>query len=137
MEIGRDQNDRQVALLCFADFLSISGDPGGMTDSSEILFEIPFHLNGYTILEEVLFLGNQLGRKIADALIRVPAVRGTTKIHFGIEKSVTTFFAQTRGVIFKKLYHSPTFGAFGLKDGPRLPIAAVLSRAFHGISSAD
>jgi hypothetical protein len=65
-------------------------------------------------------------------LLRILAVRGTTKIHIGIQKAVTAFFAVAGGIILKELHFMPALGALGFKNGSRLPITAVLSRAFHG-----
>jgi hypothetical protein len=137
VEIGCNQYHGQVALLLFADLLGIPGDPYGMSDPSKILFKIPLHLDGHSILEEILLLGNQLRRKVADALLRELTVRRTAKIHFRIEKPVTTFFAHTGGIVLKELHAIPALRAFGLKYGPWFPITAVLSRAFHDVSYDD
>jgi hypothetical protein len=45
---------------------------------------------------------------------------------------MTTFFTETGRIVLKKLHLIPALGALGLKDGPRLPVPAVLSWAFHG-----
>jgi hypothetical protein len=39
--------------------------------------------------------------------------------------------ALSGGVVFKKFHLPGAFGAFGVKNGPRLPISAVLSWTFH------
>jgi hypothetical protein len=50
---------------------------------------------------------------------------------------VTAFLAPAGRIILEELHFVSAFGAFGLKDGTRLPITAVLSWAFHGFPPKD
>jgi hypothetical protein len=50
---------------------------------------------------------------------------------------VTTFFAPAGRIILKELHFISALGTFGLKNGPRLPIPAILSWAFHGFPPID
>jgi hypothetical protein len=108
-----------------------------MADPFEILFKMALHLDGHPIFKQPLFLSNKFRRKVAYTLLGILTIRGATKIHTGVQKAVTAFLTSTGGVILKKFHINSALGAFGLKDGPRLPITAILSRAFHGYLPFD
>ena len=74
MQIGGRQNNRQIALLAFCDLLGIPGHPAALADAFEILFKVAFHLNGHTVLEQVLLLGDELRGQVADTLGRILTV---------------------------------------------------------------
>jgi hypothetical protein len=61
----------------------------------------------------------------------VGAVGGAAEIHLGIDDPLSTFFAEAGGVVFKELEIGAAVGALGLEDRTGLPVAAVLSGAFH------
>jgi hypothetical protein len=62
------------------------------------------------------------------------AVGGTAEIHFRIDEAVTAAAALAGGVVFEKFDRMVALWTFDLKNGPRLPILGILSRAFHGVS---
>ena len=76
-------------------------------------------------------MGKKFRGKVPNTLLCILAVRGTAKIHARIQESMATIFALAGRIILEELYLSPAFGAFGLENGPRLPITTILSRAFQ------
>jgi hypothetical protein len=100
-------------------------------DSPKVLFEITFHFYSHPVLEQLIFLGEELWGQLPQALLGKFAVGGAAKVHFGINQPMPAFFAETGGFILKKFYRMVANGAGNLKDRSRLPVAAVLSRASH------
>ncbi len=86
-------------------------------------------------MRSVISFGQKLRRKVAQTLLSVRAVGGTAKIHVRVHKSMAAFLAQARCVVLEKFYFISALGALDFKDSPRLPVTAVLSRAFHGVLS--
>jgi hypothetical protein len=106
-----------------------------MANPFEIPFKIVLHLNGNPVLQKILFLCNEFWGKVPNALLGIGTVGGTAKVHTGVQKTVAALLASTGSIIFKKLYLITTVRAFYLIDGSWLPVATVLSRAFHCVVS--
>jgi hypothetical protein len=100
-------------------------------DLLKVLFEITLHFNGDPVLKQLFLLGEQLRRQFPETLFSEFAVSRAAKVHFGIDQLMPAFFAAPGGLILKKFYRIVANGAANFIDGSRLPIAAVLSRAFH------
>jgi hypothetical protein len=106
-----------------------------MPDPLEVLSKIALHFNGHPVLQEVISLGQELWRKVAQTLLGIRAVGSASKIHFGIHKSMTAFFAQACCVVLEKFHFIAALGALDFKDRPRLPVTAILSGTFHVVLS--
>jgi hypothetical protein len=102
-----------------------------MADPLEIASKIALHFNGHAVFQEILFLAQQFRRQVSQTLLSILTIGGTAKIHLWIQKLVPTVLAPASGVVLEEFHPMTTFGARGLKDGPRFPVTAVLSRTFH------
>jgi hypothetical protein len=100
-------------------------------DTPEVFPEMALYLDGHTVLEQILLLGDEFRRKIPDALFRIFAIGCAAEIQLRIHEAMPALGASSSGVILEKLHLASAFRAFGLKNSPRLPVPAVLSRAFH------
>jgi hypothetical protein len=107
-----------------------------MADALEIGLQMPFHRNGHAIFEKLLLPGRQFGGQVAHTLLGVLAISGATEVHFGVDETMPAMAASARGVIFEKLHMAAALGAFDVKNGIRIPVLGVLTRAFHDPSPA-
>jgi hypothetical protein len=103
-----------------------------MTDAAEVPFEVAFHFDSYPVFQEIPPLGEQLRRKLSQALLGVLAIGCATEIHPRVDHLVSAMVTPAGGFVLEKLNRTSAFGAGGVEDGPRFPIAHVLSRALHG-----
>ncbi|VTR66351.1 hypothetical protein DESC_480061 [Desulfosarcina cetonica] len=132
VQVGGTQYHGRVAALDAADPLGVTRHPDGVADTLEVALEIALHLDGHTVLEQIIGLEQEFLGQRADALLGILAVGRTAEIHVRIDEPVLAFWAFAGRVVLKKLDAGAAFGACHLKDGAGLPIEGILSWAFHG-----
>jgi hypothetical protein len=103
-----------------------------MANPLKIAHEIALHLDGHPVFQKIVSLGQKLWREISKALLSKLAIGGAAKIHLRIYELVPAVLAFPSGLVLEEFHTVATIGAFSLKNGPSLPVAGILSWAFHG-----
>ncbi|EKD22414.1 MAG: hypothetical protein ACD_87C00012G0001 [uncultured bacterium] len=132
VEIGGTENHHHASPFLPRNPFRVPGHFGGMTDAAEVPFEVAFHFHGHPVFQEIPPLGEQFRRKLSQALLGVLAIGCTTEIHPRVDHLMPAMMTLAGGLVFEKLNRTSAFGAGGVENGPRLPVARVLSRALHG-----
>ena len=133
VEIGRHQDDRQMALFLLADLFRVPGHPGGMADAFEIRLKIAFHLHRHPVFQEVGPLVEKFFGQGAETLLGKGAVSRAPEIQPGVDDFLAALAAFAVRVILEELDNRAAIRAFLLVNRAGFPILTILSGTFHGI----